>query len=34
MERNNINKMARFSPHYFNTFKEIDDAILLIKEFR
>lgn len=34
MERNNINKMARFSPHYFNTFKEIDDAISLIKEFR
>ena len=34
MERNNINKMARFSPHYFNTFKEIDDTISWIKELR
>ncbi|AVK84801.1 cysteine desulfurase [Lysinibacillus sp. B2A1] len=34
MERNSINKMARFSPHYFNTFKEIDIAISLIKELR
>lgn len=34
MERNGINKMARFSPHYFNTFKEIDIAISLIKELR
>jgi len=33
MERNHINKMARFSPHYFNTFEEIDRAVSGIKEF-
>lgn len=33
MERNHIRKMARFSPHYFNTFEEIDSAVSSIKEF-
>ncbi|WP_155592325.1 aminotransferase class V-fold PLP-dependent enzyme [Lysinibacillus cavernae] len=33
MERNHILKMARFSPHYFNTFDEIDMAVSIIKEF-
>ncbi|WP_257349824.1 aminotransferase class V-fold PLP-dependent enzyme [Pseudalkalibacillus decolorationis] len=32
MERYKINKMARFSPHYFNTEDEIDRAVALIKE--
>lgn len=33
MERNHIHKMARFSPHYFNTFEEIDKAVSVMKEF-
>ncbi|UZM98000.1 hypothetical protein OL548_24470 [Lysinibacillus sp. MHQ-1] len=33
MERNHIRKMARLSPHYFNTFEEIDSAVSSIKEF-
>lgn len=34
MERNHIQKMARFSPHYFNTFEEIDTAVSLMKKFK
>ncbi|WP_341299441.1 aminotransferase class V-fold PLP-dependent enzyme [Lysinibacillus sp. FSL H8-0500] len=33
MERNHIQQMARFSPHYFNTCEEIDRAVSFIKEF-
>ncbi|WP_211453716.1 aminotransferase class V-fold PLP-dependent enzyme [Collimonas antrihumi] len=32
MNRHQINKMARISPHYFNTEAEIDSAIALIRE--
>ncbi|MEK4171099.1 aminotransferase class V-fold PLP-dependent enzyme [Lysinibacillus sp. FSL L8-0312] len=34
MERNQISQMARFSPHYFNTFEEIDTAVSFMKEIR
>ncbi|MEK5232238.1 aminotransferase class V-fold PLP-dependent enzyme [Lysinibacillus sp. FSL K6-0232] len=33
MERNTIQQMARFSPHYFNTCEEIDKAVSYIKEY-
>ncbi len=31
LKRYNIKKMARISPHYFNTTQEIDEAVALIK---
>ncbi len=34
MERNQITKMARFSPHYFNTFEEIDTAVSIMREIQ